>query len=233
MKIVVLHGVDHKGSTYHLCHEFLQHFSSSHIEEYFLPRDLPYFCKGCFACLKDETKCPHYEEKQRIFDSIEEADLLVFTTPTYCLRASAPMKSFIDLTFIKWMVHRPSVSMFHKQALILSTSAGANPKSAMKDIKACLTNWGVSKVKTYGIAVRAMNYNMIKDKKKRKMKQDMCHMAKRVKRCNKVKTSLKVKGLFSIMRLMHKGGMSADEADRMYWDEQGWLGKKRPWKNSI
>lgn len=36
-----------------------------------------------------------------------------FFTLTYCMRVSAPMKSFIDLTFISWMPHRPKAYMFH------------------------------------------------------------------------------------------------------------------------
>ena len=50
---------------------------------------------------------------------VESADILIFTTPTYCLRASAPMKSFIDLTFNYWMSHRPRKCMFSKKAIVI------------------------------------------------------------------------------------------------------------------
>lgn len=80
---------------------------------------------GCYACIDDDTKCPFYEEKNRIMSEVEAADLLIFTTPTYCMRASAPMKSFIDLTSNYWMVHRPRKCMFNKQAVVVSTAAGS------------------------------------------------------------------------------------------------------------
>ena len=47
---------------------------------------------------------------------VESDDVLIFTTPTYCLRSSAPMKSFIDLTFNYWVAHRPRKCMFSKKA---------------------------------------------------------------------------------------------------------------------
>lgn len=52
--------------------------------------------------------------------------------------ASAPMKSFIDLTFINWMAHRPKAHMFYKKAVVISTAAGAGTKKAMKDITTSL-----------------------------------------------------------------------------------------------
>lgn len=57
--------------------------SEQEITEFFLPRDLSHFCLGCYACLTDETKCPFYEEKKQIADAMEQAELLIFTTPTY------------------------------------------------------------------------------------------------------------------------------------------------------
>ena len=71
-------------------------------------------------------------------DAVEAADLLIFTTPTYCLHASAPMKSFLDLTFTYWMPHRPRKCMFSKKAVVVSTAAGSGAKSAPKDITSAL-----------------------------------------------------------------------------------------------
>lgn len=59
--------------------------------QFFLPRDINHFYMGCYRCIEDDTGCPYYEEKRKITEAIEKANLLVFTTPTYCLRTSAPM----------------------------------------------------------------------------------------------------------------------------------------------
>lgn len=100
MKIVMINGQNHKGSTYNIGRILAEKIGSNEdIVEFFLPKDLNHFCLGCYTCIEDDSRCPFYEEKNRIMTEVEKADILIFTTPTYCLRASAPMKSFIDLTF--------------------------------------------------------------------------------------------------------------------------------------
>lgn len=97
MKIVMINGQNHKGSTYNIGRLLAKNIGSDKdIVEFFLPKDLNHFCLGCYTCIDDDTKCPFYEEKNRIMKEVEEADILIFTTPTYCLRASAPMKSMMQ-----------------------------------------------------------------------------------------------------------------------------------------
>ena len=98
------------------------------------------------------------KEKRRIMEKVEEADLLVFTTPTYCSHASAGMKTFIDLTFTYFMIHKPRKAMFSKKAVVFSTASGAGTKSAIKDITHSLFYWGVPYIKTYGRSIAAMNW---------------------------------------------------------------------------
>jgi len=157
MKIVLIHGQNHKGSSYHIGRILAEQFENSEVQEFFLPRDLEHFCIGCYNCIETEEKCPFYTEKKRIMREVERADLLIFTTPTYCMRASAPMKSFIDLTFTYWMSHKPRACMFSKRAVVISTAAGTGAKSAVKDVATALLKWGVPYIETDGIAGQAMN----------------------------------------------------------------------------
>lgn len=231
MKIVMIHGQNHKGSTYKIGRMIANKISrEDDIVEFFLPRDLNHFCLGCYACIEDVTKCPFYEEKNKIMTAVESADLLIFTTPTYCLRASAPMKSFIDLTFNYWMIHRPRKCMFSKRAIVVSTAAGIGTKSAIKDITTTLLYWGVPSVITYGISVQAMNWTGVADKKKQKIEKDTTRIANKVLKRKRVKAGLKTKALFMMMRMMQKKDWGSGEAEKMYWDKNGWLGKERPWK---
>ena len=64
------------------------------------------------------------------------------------------------------MVHRPEKKMFSKQAVCISTAAGAGTKSTNKDIADSLFFWGVPKIYKYGVNVRAMSYSRISDKTK-------------------------------------------------------------------
>ena len=231
MKIVMIHGQNHKGSTYKIGRMIANKISrEDDIVEFFLPRDLNHFCLGCYACMEDVTKCPFYEEKNKIMTAVESADLLIFTTPTYCLRASAPMKSFIDLTFNYWMIHRPRKCMFSKRAIVVSTAAGIGTKSAIKDITTTLLYWGVPSVITYGISVQAMNWTGVADKKKQKIEKDTTRIANKVLKRKRVKAGLKTKALFMMMRMMQKKDWGSGEAEKMHWDKNGWLGTERPWK---
>ena len=184
---------------------------------------------GCYACITDEEKCPFYAEKKKIMDEVEKADLLIFTTPTYCLRASAPMKAFIDLTFTYWMSHRPRKCMFSKRAVVISTAAGAGMKSATKDIQNTLFYWGVPYIKEYGIAVQAMSWEQVSDKKKARIKQDIEKLENKISNKRNVYVGFKTKFMFGIMRMMQKKGLGSSPEDKEYWKENGWLDKKRPW----
>ena len=231
MKIVMINGQNHKGSTYNIGRLLAKKIGSDKdIVEFFLPKDLNHFCLGCYTCIEDDTKCPFYEEKNRIMKEVEEADILIFTTPTYCLRASAPMKSFIDLTFNYWMSHRPRKCMFNKKAVVISTAAGSGAKKAVKDVSDALFYWGIPCIVEYGICIQAMNWDGVSEKKKQKIEKDTTRIAQRLSRKKRVKAGIKTKAMFSLMRMMQKADLGSGEADRSYWEKSGWLGKERPWR---
>ena len=229
MKIVLIHGQNHKGSSYHIGRMIADKIGSDGImAEYFLPRDLEHFCVGCYQCVENETACPFYEKKHSIMENVEKADLLIFTTPTYCLRASAPIKAFIDLTFTYWMPHSPRKAMFGKKAVVVSTAAGTGMKSAIKDVSTALFYWGVPYIKSYGAAVQAASWEQVSHKKKAKIEQDTTKLAKSIMKA-KARVGIKTKALFNMMRMMIK---TYDETstEKKYWNDNGWLGKSRPWK---
>ena len=231
MKIVMINGQNHKGSTYNIGRLLAKNIGSDKdIVEFFLPKDLNHFCLGCYTCIEDDTKCPFYEEKNRIMKEVEEADILIFTTPTYCLRASAPMKSFMDLTFNYWMSHRPRKCMFNKKAVVISTAAGSGAKKAVKDVSDALFYWGIPCIVEYGICIQAMNWDGVSEKKKQKIEKDTIRIAQRLSRKKSVKAGIKTKVMFSLMRMMQKADLGAGEADKSYWEKSGWLGKERPWR---
>lgn len=231
MKIVMLNGQNHKGSTYHIGRMIEDKIAGAdEISEFFFPRDLNHFCMGCYKCIEDEKNCPYYMEKKVILDAVKEADVLIVTTPTYCMHVSAPLKSFIDLTFDYWMSHRPQKCMFSKRAVIVSTSAGASPKSAMKDVEDALFYVGVSSITKYGIAVQAMNWDGISSSKKEKIDKDTTAIARKLSKTEKPHVGIKTRFVFNMMRMMQKNGWGASPVEKVYWEENGWLGSERPWK---
>ena len=231
MKIVMLNGQNHKGSTYHIGRLIADKISGSNeIREFFFPRDMNHFCVGCYKCIEDEKACPYYEEKKVILDAVEEADVLIVTTPTYCLHVSAPLKAFIDLTFDFWMSHRPRNCMFSKRAVIVSTSAGSSSKSAMKDVEDALFYLGVPSIIKYGIAVQAMSWDGIKSSRKEKIERDTSKIAEKLGRREKIHVGIKTKVIFNMMRMMQKNGWGSSPVEKEYWEKNGGPGRKRPWK---
>lgn len=161
---------------------------------------------------------------------VETADILILTTPTYCMRTSAPMKSFIDLTFNYWMVHRPRKCMFSKKAIVVSTAAGSGTKTAIKDITNTLFYWGVPYVLSYGISVQAMSWNGVADKKKLKIGKDTDKIVKKLMKRKSGKVGLRTKFMFRIMGMIQKAGWGSSPVEKTYWESNGWLDKDRPWK---
>ena len=231
MKIVMLNGQNHKGSTYHIGRQIADKIDGNNeIREFFFPRDLNHFCSGCYRCIEDEKDCPYYDEKKIIVEAVEAADILIVTTPTYCMHVSAPLKAFIDLTFDYWMSHRPRKCMFSKHAVIVSTSAGASPKSAMKDVEDALFYLGVLSIVKYGIVVQEMNWDGVKESKKVKIERDTSKIAAKLSKKGKLHVGIKTRFTFNMMRMMQKNGWGSSPVEKEYWEVNGWLGKNRPWK---
>lgn len=232
MKIVLIHGQNHKGSSYHIGRMIADKMNvEKEVTEFFLPRDLNHFCLGCYQCIEGDEKCPFYAEKKVIMDAVEAADVLIFTTPTYCLRASAPMKAFIDLTFTYWMAHRPRKCMFTKKAVVVSTAAGQGAKSAVKDVTTALFYWGVPYIKSYGIAVQAMNWDMVSVKNKEKIEKATSKLAEQLSHDKKPIVGIKTRFMFKVMGMMQTAGMGSSPVEKEYWESNGWLCGKRPWRD--
>ncbi len=229
MKTVIIHGQSHKGSTYHIARQVADKIGGE-IKEFFLPKDFGEFCVGCSTCfLKDEKKCPHFEKLSPITDAMDEADVIILASPVYVYHATGAMKAFLDHYGYRWMVHRPDERMFKKQGVCISTAAGAGMKSTNKDMADSLFFWGVGKIHKYGIGVAALDWKNVPDKKKAKIEKSTSSIAKKIlSRNGKVKSGIKTKGFFYIMRMLQKSGWN--EADVNYWKEKGWNKKSRPWK---
>ena len=230
MKIVMLNGQNHKGSTYHIGRSIIDKIEGDNeVTEFFFPRDLDHFCLGCYRCIEDFTACPCYGEKKAILEAVDEADILVFTTPTYCLHLSAPLKAFFDLTFDMWMAHRPWGSMFRKKAVIVSTSAGASTKGAIRDVQDALVYMGVPEIIPYGMAVQAMNWQGVSDKKKAKIEKDAARIAKKLSTGTRPTVGIRTRFLFMLMGMLQKKGWNSSPVETAYWKERGWLDGKKPW----
>ncbi len=229
MKITILHGQSHKGSTYHIA-RMLADKLEGEVTEFFLPRDFGEFCVGCTQCFEQsETLCPHYEKLQPITQAIDQADVLILASPVYVYHATGAMKALLDHYGYRWMLHRPQEAMFRKQGVCISTAAGAGIKTTNRDMADSLFFWGVPKIYRYGVAVLETSYTRVNAKIKANIDRKTTKLAQTLRRKHgRVKPGLKTKGFFAIVRMLHKIGWN--EVDIIYWKEKGWEEKARPWK---
>ncbi len=230
MKICIVNGQNHKGSTYHIG-KMLADKVGGEITEFFLPRDFGEFCCGCTNCfMKGEDKCPHYEKLSPITKAVDEADLIILTSPVYVYHCTGSMKAWLDHYGWRWIVHRPEGKMFSKQAVVISTAAGAGMKSANKDMADSLSFWGVPKIYRLGAAVMSVSWNEVKPSKKQKLEKKTDRLARKIRR-NKIKPRVSVKGrlFFTAMHFVNKSG-GMNPADNEYWKSKGWTENKRPWR---
>lgn len=233
MKITLVHGTMRKSSTYTLAREALKSFPDAQVKEFFLPQALPHFCIGCTTCyIKDEKLCPHKEYTIPLWEALREADLLIFSSPVYVLRATGQMKAFLDHFGWAFMVHRPEPLMFSKAALVVSTGAGGGMKATIADITASLgmPGWGVGAVYTYAVSTHALHWNEVKESKKQENLAGVARVAEKIKKRLErgIEPSLKFKIFFKLGCFIQKR-FAINPLDAAYWKAQGWLDGKNPW----
>lgn len=229
MKVVIIHGQNHKGSTYHIARMLAEKLEGE-ITEFFLPRDFNQFCVGCTNCFsRDEATCPHYEQLQPLTNAMEAADVIILASPVYVFHVTGAMKAFLDHYGYQWMVHRPNETMFRKQAVCISTAAGGGMGSTNKDMAHSLFFWGVARIYKYGVGVRETSYERVNEKIKFNIDKKTTALAKKIKkRKGKVQPGIKTRAFFFVMHLAQRKGFNP--ADRDYWISKGWTKKVRPWK---
>lgn len=233
MIITVIHGANHKGITYSMTKAVLDKLGGDNeVHEYFMPRDTPDYCTGCYNCfMKGEEYCPAAQKVQPIMKDMEKSDLIILDSPCYCLEMSGSLKNLMDHFAYRWMSHRPHASMFSKVALTVSSSAGAPPKSVTKSLSRQLKWMGVAKRYSFPLASMAENVTKLSDKKKIEIERKAERLARKIAE-TKAKPSVVTKMMFYMFCAMQKNDKTAwNPTDRDWWKTQGFLDGKKPWKD--
>lgn len=226
MKIVVFHGQNHKGSTYHTTKLILDRVVSpgDTVLEFQANRIPP--CVGCFTCfMKGEEKCPHREAFGPAAEAVEEADLVVAESPAYVMGMTGQLKSLFDHFGYRWVVHRPHPSMRNKIGLAVSTTAGAGAGRVTKDIARQFFWWGIPKTYRLGVAVAALSWQEVSEKNKAKIGKKAEKLAGSIKkRLGKKagKPNFRWRLIFSVIRKVMQGD-GWNDTDKVYWRQNGWI----------
>lgn len=240
MKITVINGTEKHGATYKLKEMFLEEFRTvAEITEFYLPKDCPAFCMGCTNCFtRGENTCKDHTYINAVETSLLQADLIVMTSPAYVMHATGAMKALLDHFAYRWMPHRPATEMFGKRAVIITQCLGAGAKSTAKDIEHSLSWWGISKIGVFcGALMGDIVWDNLPAKKRKELTGGINKLARKFIKIDYSKpahTKLVTKIKFAFCRLIQKSIRKniATSLDSDYWNNNGWLDKKRPWKKS-
>ncbi len=231
MNITIIYGSQRHGSTWHIAQKFVtQLLCGGELRECYLPSALPEMCTGCGVCVTQGARyCPHRQYVAPIVQALDQADLIILTSATSVYHVTGSMKNFLDHMAYRWMLHRPSPTMFTKSALIITTAAGGGMKSTIQDMADSLSYWGVGKIWTYGKAVRSIGWEGVSPRVKQSIDRDVIRLSDKIGRGGSaVVPSASVQQKFYLMRMAHKL-TKTKQIDREYWGAQGWLDKLRPW----
>jgi len=230
MKITLIHGQEHKGSTYHVARMTAEKISNN-IDEFFLPKDFNEGCSGCLICLhKGREFCPRAEKVGIIFDSMLSSDVLIIDSPTYVMEMTSHLKGFFEHIYTAWLAHRPEEAMFSKTAVVVSTAAGMGMNRVTKSLAKQLFYLGVPNTYRIPFRVMATSWNGINDKTKSQIeKRTDCIAHKIISKKGQAAPRLKTKFIFLMMRRFQKNNNYAP-LDKAYWEDKRWLDENRPWK---
>lgn len=224
MKILVLHGQKHHGSTWNITKMFLDGLvkKDDTLDEFFV-NDLP-DCNGCFNCiLRDENTCPHRDVYGPIIEAFEAADIVVVESPNYCFGMTGQLKTFFDHMAYRWIVHRPLPSMNYKLGVVFCTTAGTGAGVAARQIKRQLTWLGIPKVYTCHPGVAASCWEDVSPETKNRITKHVARLSKTVRtKQPKVRKNIKTWFLYQFTGYLQSSNMGTP-VDKAYWQQQGWI----------
>lgn len=230
MKICIIHGSPRKGNTFkavEIFKEQLRKNGSVDFIEFFLPKDMPNFCCGCYNCFNNgEERCPHAQYVQPIAKAMKDADGLIFSSPVYALAESGEIKALLDHFAYIYIPHRPMEEMFSKIAMVISTTAGAGTNYAIKTVSRSLNYWGVKRVYKCGLRIFASSWDEMKKQKQDKFEKILCNKADKfydsVQNRKILGQKIFTKVMFNIMKKMMQSYPNG-QRDKEYWVNKGWI----------
>lgn len=201
------------------------------LHEFYLPQDMPHVCCGCYACFNGHPeRCGGHEYIEKIIAAMEKSELIIICSPSYVYHAPGQIKTLLDHFGYRWMVHRPDLSFMRKQALIITSAAGGGMKSTVKDIEDSMNYWGIGRTHKITQSVWGYDWASLPNRFMKQIEKKVNAAADKIyNKRNSVTPAFKVKAIFYLYRLFHKG-RKMSEPDDDYWYEKGYVSGK-PWKN--
>ena len=150
MKILAICGSPRKGNTFSVLNSIREEFPDIDYEILMLKDMELKDCYGCYACINRGPEiCPLKDDRDLILKKMEEADGVVFATPTNTRHVTALMKKFMDK--LGYIAHRPY--FFDKYALFVSTCKGFGADLANEYMSSNIGQYGFNVVSSLDLYV--------------------------------------------------------------------------------
>lgn len=233
MKICVIHGSNRKGNTektIEIVKKVFDQRGEISYTDFYLPKDLPHFCNGCFACLQTGEyagqNCPHKQYTHPILKAMVESDGLIITSPSYALSESAQVKALLDHFACTYLNHRPNEEMFDKIALVISTAAGAGTGRVVSTLSRNLLFWGVKRTIKCKINMWVKDWDQMEESKRKKaealLERKATAFYHAVENRYHIRPGISTTVLRYLFTKLVKG-YADTEPDKIYWKAKGWI----------
>ena len=150
MKILAICGSPRKGGTFKVLNSIKDEFPDIDYEILMLKDMNMKDCLGCYACInRGPENCPLQDDRDVILRKMEEADGVIFATPTNTRHVTVLMKKFMDK--LGYIAHRPY--FFDKYAMFVSTCKGFGADLANEYMSSNIGQYGFNVVSSLDLYV--------------------------------------------------------------------------------
>ncbi len=205
--------------------ELLQKDASIEIDRVNLREEHIAPCTGCAICLeRGEQKCRnHSDAAEKVIGKMLEADGIITVSPNYSLQVPALLKNLYDR--LAYVFHRPRLFGRLSMAVVVQGVYGGG--KVVGYINEIMSFWGAGTIK--GAVVSGALYPNSRMDTKMLAKRDAelgkaaARFAERLKGYRQGRPSLFRLAIFRMTRSSMKHSTEALEADRKYYEDNGWL----------
>ena len=150
MKIIAICGSPRKGNTFSVLNSIKEEFPDIDYEILMLKDMNLKDCYGCYACInRGPEYCPLKDDRDVILKKMEEADGVVFATPTNTRHVTVLMKKLMDK--LGYIAHRPY--FFDKYAMFVSTCKGFGADLANEYMSSNIGQYGFNVVSSLDLYI--------------------------------------------------------------------------------
>ena len=221
-KVIAIIGSARKKATFHAVQKFeenLKLWTDIDFEYIFLHKYHLEFCKGCLACLDyGEHLCSLEDDRDKLFEKMDQADGVILASPNYAFQVSARMKNFLDR--FAYFYHRPY--FWGKTFTAIITQGVFGGDKIRKYLQTMGKNFGFNVTK--GTCVKTLDPMTAQQERKleKKIHKAAKRFHKQLEQAKNPKPSLFRLMMFRMSRNFIQK-LDPKYRDYHYYKEQGWF----------